>query len=110
MSKYLDEIGVKYLWAKTKAHVEESINVIEGKIASVYEFKGSVDDMAGLKALPESNLRIGDVYNVRSNGMNYVWTGDKTSPDYEDGWDALGELFKVPTLTVEEIDQLLTEG
>lgn len=110
MSKYLDETGVKYLWAKTKAHVSESVSVLEDKITSIYHWKGTVDTLEDLKALPEDDLEIGDTYNVKESGMNYGWTGDKENPAYENGWDALGGLVEIPTLTVEEIDQLLTEG
>lgn len=49
-------------------------------IASVYKVKGSVQSMNALNAV--SNPSVGDVYNVQSTGMNYVYT--------EDGWDSLG--------------------
>lgn len=34
LPSYLDETGVKYLWDKTKTHVEESVNALKDEIAS----------------------------------------------------------------------------
>lgn len=109
MSKYLDEVGVKYLWNKTTAKVDSEIAAVKSEITSVYRPKGSVEDLAALKAIPEDDLKPGDVYNVKESGMNYLWTGDKENPDYDEGWDALGGLIEIPTLTVEDIDKLLSE-
>ena len=52
---------------------------IDTKISSVYKYKGSV---ATYQDLPSSDLTIGDVYNVESDGSNYAWTGTT--------WDKLG--------------------
>lgn len=109
MSKYLDETGVKYLWQKTNAKIEHELSEIKREFGSVYEWKGSVDTLADLKALPEETLKIGDVYDVKESGMNYGWTGDKDSDKYDDGWDPLGSLVKIPTLSVEDIDRILSE-
>lgn len=109
MSKYLDETGVKYMWQKTKAYVDQGVNEIKAETSSIYRPKGSIETLAELKALPEDELKVGDVYNVRESGMNYLWTGDKENPDYDEGWDALGGLIEIPTLTIEEIDKLLSE-
>lgn len=110
MSKYLDDVGVKYLWARTKAHVAEEITSIKNEFGSVYSWKGSVDTLAELKAIPESELRVGDVYNVKESGMNYAWTGEKDSDKYDEGWDPLAGIIEIPTLTTEDIDKLLGEG
>ena len=110
MSRYLDETGVSYLWNKTKAYVNEASAKLEGKLTSIYRYKGTVEDLAALKALPEDTLEVGDVYNVKASGMNYAWTNDKESSDYDDGWDPLGGLIEIPTLTIEEIDKILSEG
>lgn len=107
MSEYLDGVGVKYLWTKTKAHVAEEITSIKNEFGSIYSWKGSVDTLADLKAISEESLKVGDVYNVKESGMNYAWTGEKESDKYDDGWDALGGLIKIPTLTIEDIDKLL---
>lgn len=109
MSKYLDETGLKYLWAKTTAKVDSEIAKVKSEFGSVYEWKGSVDTLTALKAIPEASRKVGDVYNVKESGMNYAWTGDKDNPDYEDGWDALGGLIEIPTLSIEDIDRILTE-
>lgn len=108
MNKYLDDIGVKYLWDKATAKINEAVSGLEDKISSVYHFKGTVDDLVALKVLSEGDLEIGDTYNVKSSGMNYAWTGQKENPEYDDGWDALGGLIEIPTLSTEDIDQLLS--
>lgn len=109
MSKYLDETGVKYLWSKTTAKIDEAVSGLKDKISSVYNFKGTVDNLEALKALPEDGLKVGDTYNVKASGMNYAWTGQKENPEYEDGWDALGGLVEIPTLSTEDIDRILSE-
>lgn len=109
MSKYLDEVGVKYLWNKTTAKIDSEINSVKSEMTSVYRPKGSVDDLAALKALPEDQLKVGDVYNVKESGMNYLWTGEKENDAYDDGWDPLGGMVEIPTLSVEDIDKILSE-
>ena len=52
---------------------------IDTKISSVYKYKGSV---ATYQDLPSTDLTIGDVYNVESDGSNYAWNGTV--------WDKLG--------------------
>lgn len=52
---------------------------IDQKISAVYKYKGSV---ATYQDLPDTDLTIGDVYNVQSDGNNYAWTGTE--------WDKLG--------------------
>lgn len=110
MSKYLDEVGVKYMWDKTKAYVDEGINAVKSSMTSIYTFKGTVDDLEALKGLSEESLKVGDVYNVKASGMNYAWTGEKENPDYDDGWDPLGGMIEIPTLTVEDIDKIISGG
>lgn len=110
MSKYLDETGVKYMWNKTTAKIEETASALEDKITSIYHWKGSVDTLADLKGLQEDTLQVGDVYDVKETGMNYGWTGKKEDPSYDDGWDPLGGLIEIPTLTIEDIDRILAEG
>lgn len=108
MSKYLDEVGVKYLWTRTKAHIESEITQIKDTFGSAYRFKGSVDDLDALKSIPhDESLLVGDVYNVKESGMNYVWTGQDM--EYDEGWDALGGIIEIPTLTTDDIDRLLSE-
>ena len=52
---------------------------VDGKISSVYKYKGSVATYADL---PSTDLTVGDVYNVQTDGSNYAWTGSV--------WDKLG--------------------
>ena len=52
---------------------------VDGKVAGVYHYKGSVASRA---ALPQSPA-VGDVYNIQDeDGQNVAWTGS--------AWDALG--------------------
>ena len=52
---------------------------VDGKVAGVYHYKGSVANRAALPASPA----VGDVYNVTAeDGQNVAWTGS--------AWDALG--------------------
>lgn len=53
---------------------------IDGKIASVFHYKGSV---ASHDVLPSADNVIGDVWNVEDTGANYAWTGS--------AWDKLSE-------------------
>lgn len=109
MSKYLDEVGVKYMWQKTTAYVDQGINEVKSEVTGLYRPKGSVNTLSELKEIPEDSRKVGDVYNVKETGMNYLWTGDKENPAYDEGWDALGGLIEIPTLTIEDIDKILGE-
>ena len=52
---------------------------VDGKVAGVYHYKGSVANRSALPASPA----VGDVYNVQDeDGQNVAWTGS--------AWDALG--------------------
>lgn len=52
---------------------------VDGKISSVYRYKGTV---AAYADLPDTGLTVGDVYNVETDGNNYAWNGTV--------WDKLG--------------------
>lgn len=56
---------------------------IDNMMFSVYKPKGSVRNK---EALPTTGNRVGDVYNVLEDSMNYVWTADLE-------WDALGPII-----------------
>lgn len=45
---------------------------IDGKLTSAMHYKGSVDTY---EDLPDSNVQIGDMYNVSDDGHNYAWNG-----------------------------------
>lgn len=55
---------------------------LKGSISSAYVFKGSKKTKDELDTVATEGLRVGDVYNVEADGMNYAWTGTT--------WDALG--------------------
>lgn len=70
-------------------------------LASLYEYKGSVDTFAKLPLSPE----VSDVYNVvadettgKSN-VNYAWNGTS--------WDDLGGTYQVDYITNAEIDAIV---
>ena len=64
---------------------------IESAISTVYKWKGSVD---AVKDLPAQGNETGDVYNVRSSGANYGWTGAE--------WDNLGGIEAVDATPVKD--------
>ena len=68
--------------AQDKADAAETAakSYADSLIASVYRVKGSVQNQNALQQIEDPT--IGDVYNVITTGMNYVYTSD--------GWDALG--------------------
>lgn len=65
-------------------------------LTGIYKFKGSV---ASAGDLPSSGCQPGDVWNAEDTGMNYAWDGT--------GWDALGGMFEVQSITNAEIDALM---
>lgn len=70
---------------------------VDAKIAeattTVYDYKGTVDTPDDLPAGSEQNPnKVGDTYNDKSTGMNYVWDGK--------AWDALGAVTTLATLGV----------
>lgn len=132
MSKsVLDKDGLLYLWNKIKALTSSKVDKVNGKglsandftdadkskldsltttpswndisdkpdLSSVYKYKGSVATTA---QLPGGNATAGDVWNVESTGMNYAWTGT--------GWDALGSVFELTSITNAEIDSITSAG
>lgn len=76
----------------------QSTYALKSDITSMYRHKGSVATVADL---PASGNTAGDVYNVTATGMNYVWVDATT------GWDALGEVFSIESITNSEIDTIL---
>ena len=70
---------------------------VDAKIAeattTVYSYKGAVNTPDDLPADSKQNLnKVGDTYNDKSTGMNYVWDGK--------AWDALGAVTALATLGV----------
>lgn len=77
--------------------------VKKDELGDIYEFKGSVDNIEDLID-KEDGAKVGDVYNVKSTGMNYGYV--ESDGDYNDHWDALGGTFAIASITNEEIDKL----
>lgn len=72
---------------------------VDGKLVSIYRFKGSV---AAEDQLPTQDQVIGDVYNVEDTGMNVAWDGKK--------WDKLGSVINLtPYATTEAVEAKITE-
>ena len=65
---------------------------IDQKLSSVYNFKGSVDTINDLPSDPT----VGDVYDVKSDGMNYAWSGTE--------WNSLGTVVNVPKIDSDIVD------
>lgn len=66
-------------------------------ITSIYRPKGTkptYDD------LPTTGNKVGDVWNVASDDMNYAWTVDGT-------WDPLGSKIEVSSISNDTIDQIV---
>lgn len=72
-------------------------------LTDVYEFKGSVDTIEDLQD-KEDGAKVGDVYNVKSTGMNYGYV--ESGGDYNEHWDALGGTFAIESISISEIDAL----
>lgn len=66
----LEGYGITDAYTKTE---------VDAKVASVYKYKGSVDNEA---ALPTEGQVVGDVYDIKDTGMNVAWNGSD--------WDKLG--------------------
>ena len=66
----------EHFYTKTETYSKAEV---DGKVAGVYHYKGSVANRAALPAAPA----VGDVYNLQDeDGQNVAWTGS--------AWDALG--------------------
>lgn len=77
---------------------------INSAVASVYVYKGSVEDAS---QLPTSGQTVGDVYNIVADsdygpaGMNVAWTGD--------GWDSFGSSITIAAMTEQDINEAIEE-
>ena len=63
----------------------EAIDEVAKKVSKVYRYMGSVEDYSDL---PVSGNEGGDVYNVKSDGMNVAWVEEGSND--EGYWDDLG--------------------
>lgn len=64
----------------TKNQLEEKI---KDSISSMFRWKGEKENEEELNTIPEDERTIGDVYNVKDTGANFVWNGSD--------WDKLSE-------------------
>lgn len=85
------------------------LNNLEGAVAGVYHFKGSVQNAEALALIVSPTE--GDVYNLEDSGMNMAWTGMN--------WDELGanidlsnylQTEDVLAISLEELKALLYGG
>lgn len=89
--------------------INQSLETLEGNLkqyadgltVSVYRVKGSVNSRSDLDKI--NNPKVGDVYNVTTTGMNYVYT--------EDGWDQLGGSVDTSLFyNKQEVDSKITDS
>lgn len=80
--------------------------VKKDELGDIYKFKGSVDTIEDL-INKEDGAEVGDVYNVKSTGMNYGYV--ESDGDYNDHWDALGGTFAIASISKEDIDKLFED-
>lgn len=84
--------------AKLDSFRDAADYALKDDLSSLYKYKGSANTIADL---PEQNNVVGDVYNVKSSGMNYAWDGED--------WDALGQTFEITAISNTEIDDIIED-
>ena len=90
----VDTAGLTTAISEAKETIKtEYQKAISDAVGSMFTWKGTVENKAAL-ANKEDGAKIGDVWNVKDTGANYVWKGkDSGSDEGEDpvGWDKLSE-------------------
>ena len=88
--------------------LEQDVAGLKRDITGVYQFKGSVNTYADLLT-KSATAEIGDVWEViHPDGINYAWVGtDLTHPD---GWDSLGQVFKLSPATYSSLGGVIPDG
>ena len=88
--------------------LEQDVADLKRDITGVYQFKGSVNTYADLLT-KSATAEIGDVWEViHPDGINYAWVGqDLTHPD---GWDSLGQVFKLSPATYSSLGGVIPDG
>lgn len=93
----------------TKGYVDSALNTkanisnvytkaeVDGKVVGLYKYKGSVDTIADL---PSTNNTLGDVWDVKADGMNYAWSGTT--------WDSLGSIVDLSNIVTLDTTQEIT--
>ena len=90
------QTGITSLESRTDK-LEQDVADLKSDIVGVYQFKGSVRTYAELLTKSDT-AKIGDVWDVLyPDGTNYAWVGKSTA--HPDGWDSLGQIFKLSPAT-----------
>ena len=84
---------------KLAAFSSASDYALKSDVTGLYRPKGSVATYDDLPTLTENEA--GWVYDVLSDGMNWLWTGEK--------WDNLGAIFTIDLITNEDILAMFTD-
>ena len=78
------------------AELSERVAALETKMAIANVFRGSVETVDDLP----DDANVGDVYDVRTRGINYMWTGEV--------WDAFSD--DSDFISDDDIDALFPEN
>ena len=88
--------------------LEQDVAGLKRDITGVYQFKGSVNTYADLLT-KSATAEIGDVWEViYPDGINYAWVGEST--EHPDGWDSLGQVFKLSPATYSSLGGVIPDG
>lgn len=88
--------------------LEQDVADLKRDITGVYQFKGSVNTYADLLT-KSATAEIGDVWEViHPDGINYAWVGEST--EHPDGWDSLGQVFKLSPATYSSLGGVIPDG
>lgn len=88
--------------------LEQDVAGLKRDITGVYQFKGSVNTYADLLT-KSATAEIGDVWEViHPDGINYAWVGEST--EHPDGWDSLGQVFKLSPATYSSLGGVIPDG
>ena len=88
--------------------LEQDVADLKRDITGVYQFKGSVNTYADLLT-KSATAEIGDVWEViHPDGINYAWVGKNT--EHPDGWDSLGQVFKLSPATYNSLGGVIPDG
>lgn len=88
--------------------LEQDVADLKRDITGVYQFKGSVNTYADLLT-KSATAEIGDVWEViHPDGINYAWVGKNLT--HPDGWDSLGQVFKLSPATYNSLGGVIPDG
>ncbi len=88
--------------------LEQDVIDLKSDITGVYQFKGAVDTYEELLT-KSATAEIGDVWEViQPDGINYAWVGKSVA--HPDGWDSLGQVFKLSPATYFSLGGVIPDG